>query len=89
MEREQIPPILPATCAMCGSTEIVYAESALSIVKPYVVRKPVSDAQQENGVKMNYLSMGMNVLVCTDCGHSTFYAKEPHKLKHKSQEMSS
>ena len=86
MEREALSPILPATCSICGGTEFIYAESELNIVKPYLVSKQ-KDGQEQDANKYGYTKMEMNVLVCTDCGHSVFYAKEPHKLKNKREGM--
>ena len=88
MEREAISSILPETCSICGGTEFIYAESELNIVKPYLMAK-LKDGQEQDANKYGYMKMEMNVLVCTDCGHSVFYAKEPHKLKNKREEMNS
>ena len=85
MEREHIPPV---TCSICGGTEIIFAESELNIVKPYFVGKQKEGHEQDSN-QYGYTKMEMNVLVCTDCGHSVFYAKEPHKLKNKRKEMTS
>ena len=82
MEREHI---LPTTCSICGGTEIIYAESELNIVKPYFIER--QGKEQDSNRKIDYMKMEMNVLVCTDCGHSVFYAKEPHKLKNRHNEM--
>ena len=87
MERETLPSILPATCTICGGTEIIYAESELNIVKPYLVAKQAKG--QDSNHTFDYIKMEMNVLVCTDCGHSIFYAKEPHRLKNKRDEIDS
>jgi len=92
MERESIPSIpsiLPATCSICGGTEIIYAESVLNIVKPYLVARKTEDHEQDSSRKIDYMKMGMNILVCTDCGHSVFYAKEPNKLKNKNEKKDS
>ena len=86
MEREALSPILPATCSICGGTEFIYAESELNIEKPYLMPKQ-KDGQEQDANKYGYMKMEMNVLVCTDCGHSVFYAKEPHKLKNKREGM--
>ena len=89
MERETLPSIPPATCTVCGGTEIIYAESELNITKPYLVTKQAKGQEQDSNHAFDYMKMEMNVLICTDCGHSIFYAKEPHKLKNKSEEMDS
>ena len=86
MEREALSPILPTTCSICGGTEFIYAESELNIVKPYLVTKQ-KEEQGQDASRYGYMKMEMNVLVCTGCGHSVFYAKEPHKLKNKREGM--
>lgn len=89
MEREALPSISPATCSVCGGSEFIYAESEVSIVKPYLVARHGEGQEQGSNRKVDYMKMSMNVLVCTDCGHSVFYAKEPNKLKHKLDEIDS
>jgi predicted nucleic-acid-binding Zn-ribbon protein len=89
MEREAISSIPPATCSICGGTEIIYAESELNIVKPYLTARQEERQEQDSNRKIDYMKMGMNVLVCTDCGHSVFYAREPNKLKNKREETNS
>jgi predicted nucleic-acid-binding Zn-ribbon protein len=65
-DKQQIPQPVPSACPECGTMRVV--GEGLNSVR---VRKIPSVVAQ---------GTDMWALVCPNCGYTSFYAKEPHKV---------
>ena len=65
----QTEPTTSKHCSQCGGECISFAMGS----KPFGRVKSALDQQQQ--------FLPMDALICTCCGHTTFYTREPEKLR--------